>query len=266
MPTPLERIREVFAPEPGHAPGLFQASATIFSISAVYLYFAGYIYCYFYYYKYFGVTLESLDLSPQFYLMRAYTALNNLKGIGLLLVLMLVIASYLRGWLRTGITVTALIAAFPALFYLSWNTAEYQSRVSVCESSNAIRLHFKESEKKIRASPDQTEAAGGKVVPAASVAGRPSPGKAGPEVPAALNAAKASQTDAPDGDDPVTMKDLAKLGDAGQLGLLLETKERLVVFRKQECDDGKNGPSKIDLVHVYTIERSDIDFTDVSQP
>jgi len=266
MPTPLERIREVLAPQPGHAPGLFQASATIFSISAIYLYFAGYIYCYFYYYKYFGVTLESLDVSPQFYMMRAYTALSNFKGVSMVLVLMFVIAAYLRGWLRTGITVAVLIATFPALFYLSLNTAEYQSRVSLCESSNAIRLHFKESERKIRASSDQTQAAGGKSVPAASDSSRPSSGNAGSGAPAAKNAPNAGQEQAPDGDDPATMKDLAKLGEAGRLGLLLETKERLVVFRKQTCDSGKNGPSKVDDVHVYTIERSDIDFTDVSVP
>ncbi|MGD0682613.1 MAG: hypothetical protein ABR990_11230 [Terracidiphilus sp.] len=235
MPTLQERLRSILCPRPGQAPSLFQASATVFSISAVYLYFAGYVFCYFYYYQGFGVTLESLDLSTQFYFVRAYTCLRSVGGLCLLLALLLVIAAYLRGLLRSGITLLAMLATFPLLFYVSYHTAWMEQQANFCSPASTIQFRFKERSGKTPAA----DAA----VPATTGDKKPSPETIF---------------------DSATSQELMALGQSGELSLLLETKDRIIVFKKPNCYLlGDNGPMMPPKAHVYTLLRSDLEFTEV---
>jgi hypothetical protein len=240
VPDFLEKLRGFLSPQTGQTPSLFQASATVFSIAAVYLYFAGYLFCYFYYFIGFGVTLESLDLSTQFYLMRAYTCLGSFDGACFLLVMLLVIAAYLRGALRTSITLLAMLAAFPVLFYISFHRARTEHTASFCSPARTIQFRFKESGK---ASDSQA---------------------AGPE---AMGAAGAGNVQPPNVRFPrlaTTRDQLMALGQAGQLSLLLETKDRIVVFRNPDCHPpGSAGTSIEPQPEVYTVLRSDLDFSNV---
>ncbi len=88
-----ERVRRTIAPAAGESPSLLGASSGIIAVSAIYLYFAGYIFSYFYY-QAFGVTLESLDLSPQYYFIRAFTVFQTFAGILLLCVLVAIAYAY----------------------------------------------------------------------------------------------------------------------------------------------------------------------------
>jgi hypothetical protein len=235
MQTLLERLRSIVRPRPGQTPSLFQASATVFSISAVYLYFAGYVFCYFYYYQGFGVTLESLDLSTQFYFVRAYTCLRSVGGLCLVLALLLVITAYLKGLLRNGITLMAMLATFPLLFYISYHTAWTEQQANFCSPASTIQFRFKERSEKAPVS----DAA----VPATSRDKKPS--------------SEATF-------DLATARELMALGHSGELSLLLETKDRIVVFKKPNCYLlGEKGPMMPPKAQVYTLLRSDLEFTEV---
>ena len=234
MQTLLEKLRTVLAPQPGQAPNLFQTSATVLSISAVYLYFAGYVFCYFYYYEGFGVTLESLDLSLQFYLMRAYTCLRSISGLCLLLVLAVVITVYLRGMLRGGVMLLAMLAAFPLLFYVSYHTAWAERQANFCNPSSTIQFSFKEPAGKSPAFAAVPTVSGDNGSPGKTIS------------------------------DAATLQDLTALGDANELSLLLETKDRIIVFKKPDCHLlGADGPVIPPAAHVYTLLRSDLEFTNV---
>ncbi len=233
MPTFLDRLRTLFAPAPGQTPNLFAASATVLSISAIYLYFAGYIFSYFYYYKGFGVTLESLDLSPQFYFMRAYTCLQTFGGLCLVLLLLLVITSYMGGRLRPGFTLVSMLAAFPLLFYIGHRTASSERDANFCSPSSTIRFRFKEPAPKTSPTGEHAE----------------------------NNNAAADAYSA----DRATPAELVKLGQQDALSLLLETRDRLVLFKKPNCYMlGAGGPRIPPAAHVYTVLRSDVQFTHVT--
>jgi hypothetical protein len=234
MPKLLEKLWKVLAPQQGPA-NLFQVSASVLSISAAYLYFAGYVFCYFYYFKGFGVTLESLDLSPQFYLMRAYTCLRSIGGLCLLLVLAVVIILYLKGKLRSGLTLLAMLAAFPLLFYVSYHTAWAERQANFCNPSSTIQFRFKE------------------------------PAGEGPAPAATAPTATGDKSPPPETTpDAATLRDLITLGEANELSLLLETKDRIIVFKKPDCHLlGANGPTVPPAAHVYTLIRSDLEFTNV---
>jgi len=235
MQTLLERLRSILCPRPGQTPSLFQASATVFSISAVYLYFAGYLFCHFYYTQGFGVTLESLDLPTQFYFVRAYTCLLSAGGLCLMLAMLLVITAYLRGLLRSGITLLAMLAAFPLLCYISYHTAWTEQQANFCSPASSIQFRFKESSGKTPASDV--------VVPITS-------GDKKPSSEAIF--------------DLATTRELMALGHSGELSLLLETKDRIVVFKKPSCYPlGNNGPMMPPKAQVYTLLRSDLEFTEV---
>lgn len=241
MPDFLEKLRGFLVPKPGQTPSLFQASATVFSISAVYLYFAGYLFCYFYYSIGFGITLESLDLSTQFYLMRAYTCLGSFDGACFLLVMLLVIAAYLRGTLRTSVTLLAMLAAFPVLFYISLHRARTEHTASFCSPARTIQFRFKEPS--------------GKASDSAA---------AGPEATAAAAAGNVQPTNAHFPRLATTREQLMALGQAGQLSLLLETKDRIVVFRNPDCHPPGAADTFVEpQPEVYTVLRSDLDFSNV---
>jgi hypothetical protein len=243
VPDFLEKLRGFVVPQPGQTPNLFQASATVFSIAAVYLYFAGYLFCYFYYFGNFGVTLESLDLSTQFYLMRAYTCLGSSVGVCFLLVMLLIIAAYLRGRLRTSITLLAMLAAFPALFYISSHRAWTEYQEKICNPANTIEFRFKEKSEK---------------APQATVSKATAPDAA------AKTETGNSQPQNEPPPDVVNPQELMALEQGDKLSLLLETKDRLVVYRKSSCHPfGDAGPFVQPQAEVYTLLRSDLEFSKV---
>jgi hypothetical protein len=207
----------------------------VFSVSAAYLYFAGYIFSYFYYFSHFGVTLESLDLSPQFYLMRAYTCFTSIGGLCLVIVFMLVITTYLRGKLRTSLMLLAMLAAFPLIFYVCYLTAQTEWKTTFCYPSSTIRFQFKEPAKKDSASAATPLAAIGDKSQSSGV------------IP-----------------DENSSPDLMALEQANELSLLLETKDRIVVFKKPNCYLlGAAGPMIPPAAHVFTLLRSDLKYSDV---
>lgn len=260
MPQALQQLKDFFVPTSGKTPGLFQASTTIVSISAVYLYFAGYVYCYTYYYRYYAVTLESLDLSAQFYMMRAFTALNNALGICIVLVVLATVAAYLSGRVRASIVVLVMIAAFPGLYHVSYDTAMNNAVHNICMPRNSIRLRFKEPAKKdpgdmamvkthtVReAAPERSAAAG----LSGSQSKEPSQG-------ISLNQLFTAGLDIAD------RKDLMALGDKGELALLLETKDRIVLIRRAQCQSGPGPLSLTTLGQVFTLAKSDLEFTNIT--
>lgn len=250
MPTLTDKVKAVFAPPPGETLNLFQASATIFPISAIYLYFSGYTFCYFYYYRFFGVTLESLDLSPQFYLIRAYTSLRSLYGLGLLAIVFLAITLYLHGRLRTGITLAVMVAAFPALYFVSYHQAWSEYKATFCNPSSTIRFRFKESKESsdLAAKP---EGAADKN-PAGQNASHPNPAAA-PVLPPQTKPSESA-------DDPASKAGLMQREEEDRISLLLETKDRIVVFLKPSCVFGPEPPQ----AHIYTLARADLEFTTVA--
>jgi len=223
-------LRGTMAPEPGATPNLFAASSAVLGVSAVYLYFTGYIFCYAYYYWGFGVTLESLDLSPQFYFVRAYTVLATVRGALLICGLVLIIVAYVGGKLRRGLVLLALAAAFPGLYYVSKHVAEREFNVTFCTPTNTIQFQFKE------------------------------PDKAAAKDPAAAkDAAVASAATTTDDPNKLTKARLMEMGDEGKLSLLLETKDRIVIYKIPHCSRKRGMPE----AQVYTILRGDLNFTNV---
>ena len=73
------RIRRAFMPEERTVPNLLAVSGGIIAIATAYLYFIGFIYSYFFFGR-FGVSLESLDLSSQYYLVHSYSVLGTALG------------------------------------------------------------------------------------------------------------------------------------------------------------------------------------------
>ena len=235
----VRAMRGLIGPKPGHVPNLFGASATILSISAVYCYFMGYIFSYFFYYQGFGVTLESLDLSPQFYFMRAYTVLQSPGGMAVLAGLALVMSLYLGRKLRTGVMLVAMLGAFPLLFQVSESEAHQAFTNAVCMPVHTIHFAFRDDA----------------VTP---MAAQPNTAKqtAGPDSPATSGHAKS---------EPNAAEQLEKLSAAGELALLLETKDRIVVYGVSNCYPlGPKGPEAVPSPDVYTLLRSDLEFAEVT--
>lgn len=248
------------APGAGQDPTLFGASATILSIAAVYCYFSGYIFSYYFYYQGFGLTLESLDLSPQFYFMRAYTALKSPGGIALLAVLTVTMVLYAGRKVRLSIVLMAMLGAFPALLAVSRTTARHEFLSRFCGPPGTIQFAFRDDLLKEPPPASQNSSVGtqapkttasGEAPAEKAVAQTPVPGPAG-RLPGLSSNAK-------------TPWALEALGDAGRLGLLLETKDRIIVFSIPNCYPlGRNGPRMAPPAHVYTLLRSDLKFTNVT--
>ena len=226
-------------PKAGQTPNLFAASSAVLGVAAVYLYFAGYIFCYAFYNRGFGVTLESLDLSPQFYFVRSYTVLATVRGTLVMAVLVVMITAYAGGALRRGLMVLALAAAFPALFYVSTTIGERESGKVQCHAVNTVQFQFNDGDKK--------EKEGDKK------------GKAKGEDKEAAVAETPAATDDDADSDTVTRATLMKLSRGGELSLLLETKDRIVVYKISQCSGPLGAPDK----QVYTLLRDDLDFVSV---
>jgi hypothetical protein len=258
----LDVLKGIFVPKPGEAPGLFQASATIITISTIYLYFAGYVYCYFYYFGFFQVPMETLDASPQFYWIRAFTALDNPFGITLVCLVILTILGYLHQRIPTWVTVIVMIGAFPVLYQISRSEAMSNARWTVCRPPNAVRIHFKEDNAKSSDAQGKSVHAG--VKPDDS--GHSPAQEPQPKTPngSGVDAKKLDINEilglAPDISDP---HELVALGENNELFLLLETKDRIVLVREPGCD-GSNPPRLTKAAHVYTLPRASVDLTNLS--
>lgn len=263
MPTPVEILKDIFTPRPGDSPGLFQASATIISIAAIYLYFTGYVFCYTFYFTFYEVSLESLDLSPQFYMMRSFTALDNALGVGLVVVLVFTVLGYLHGKVPTWITVLVMIAAFPALFYISSSTATRNARENMCAPGNSISLHFKEAAKKDAGSGEKPAGANGDKADSPAQEQAAAPAHAAAKGAHKGHGISLDELAAAD-EDSTTRKDLEALGEKGKLALLLETKDRILLFRSPGCHVDKGQSVLNGAGHVYTVAQSDLEFSNIS--
>jgi hypothetical protein len=141
----LVRLRRVFLPETETATNLLAVSGGIIAVATAYLYFTGFIYSYFFFDR-FGVSLESLDLSSQYFIVHSYTTLATPLGmvVGGLLVVFIYICAL--GKLKRWVLVATLLVTFPILFWLSYWTAVSASQDLRRHPGIAIQLKFKGAE------------------------------------------------------------------------------------------------------------------------
>lgn len=205
-------LRRAVVPEAKDGPGLLSIASGVISIAAVYLYFAGYIYCLFYY-RGFGVTLESLDLSTQYFFVHSYPVLSTSWGLALLIAFGLVVYGFAAGLVRRWLLVVWMIGAFPAIYYISYAAARQEVASKRAAPTSFVRFRFKSDDAKSAA------ADGG-------------------------------------GNGEFSTQELVKMSDAGELFLLLETKDRIVVFYQPPSP--LPGLALTSAVQVYTLLRSDL--------
>jgi hypothetical protein len=209
----LNRLRRAVVPETTDGPGLLAIASGVISIAAIYLYFAGYIYCLFYY-RGFGVTLESLDLSTQYFFVHSYPVLSTVWGLALLIAFGLAVYGFAAGLLRRWVLLVWMIGAFPAIYYISYGAAREAVASKRANPTSFVRFRFKDDD------------------------------------------AKKSVADGGTGNGEFSTQQVVKLGDAGQLFLLLETKDRVVVFYQPPSP--LPGLALTSAVQVYTLLRSDL--------
>lgn len=140
----LDKIRVAVLPPPGDGISLLSASTTVMSVSAVYLYFAGYIFSYFYY-RAFGVAVEALDLPPQYYFVHSYSVFDTGPGALSFSILILIVSAYSIGKLRRGLLLLSLIGAFPALFSVSHQSAQNASYLMRRKPNATVNFKFKDA-------------------------------------------------------------------------------------------------------------------------
>lgn len=148
----LERVRGAVRPRAGETPGLLSASTGLMAIVGVYLYFTGYIFSFFYY-KAFGVPMESLDLSSQYFLIMAFTVFRTMRGLVLFAALVGIAFGYATGKIRMGLLLVVLIGAFPALFFMSYHVARVVAVEERSKPESYIQFQFKKPESAMVASP-----------------------------------------------------------------------------------------------------------------
>ncbi len=262
LPAPLDVLKNIFVPKPGESAGLFQASATIITVSTIYLFFTGYVYCYFYYFGFFQVPLEALDASPQFYWIRAFTALANPYGVALVCLVILTVLGYLSKRIPTWVTVIVMIGAFPAVYQISRYEGLVNARWTVCRPPNAVRLHFKAENAKLPDAKTRPVEPGAKP----DIQAYPPATESKPSTPSG-GAAVAKIPDINDllglGADISAPADLVGLGEKNELFLLLQTKDRLIVVRPGGCDTA-NPPHLTRAAHVYQLPREAVDLINLS--
>ncbi|HEY6445363.1 MAG TPA: hypothetical protein VIY53_02815 [Acidobacteriaceae bacterium] len=203
------------------------------------------------------MTLESLDLSPQFYFLRSYNGLKSPAGLALVGVLTLIMFAYLGRKVRGGIMLVAMLAAFPVLFGVSRAAARHELLLRFCRPSGRIQFALRDDLLK-----DAAETSADNDQSAKSNAAAPA---AAPKTEAAMAGARPAQNPAALPSDAKTPQALQALSQAGRLALLLETKDRIIVFAIPNCYPlGPKGPKMVPAAHVYTLLRSDLKFTNVT--
>ena len=208
-----ERARGMIAPATGESPTLLASASGIIAIVALYLYFAGYVFSYFYY-QTFGVTLESLDVSTQYYFVRSFTVFQSAAGVVLLCVVAGIAYGYAIRRIGRAVLLVTLIIAFPLVYHLSAHIGEREAQYKRNHPRAIVRFRFKGAE-------------------------------------------KTKPVDAASDSDSDSKNELLRLGDAEELHLLLETKDRVVVFY-QPHNSFSAGTSAL---KVYTVLRSELDWS-----
>jgi hypothetical protein len=219
-------IPDWIAPSAGDTSSLLAASTGLMAIAAVYLYFTGYVFSLFYF-RAFGVSVDSLDLSSQYYLVEAFWVFRRWLGWLVFSAIIAIVYGFATGHIRREILLATLIAAFPALFFTSYYIARLDATYERTNPESAIHLQFKE--------PRNAAAAPTAIVPTTPAPDAPQPV---PTTPEALH--QFNQSDPPD------------------LHMLIETKDRIIVFNQPpNVLKTKDLPT----VYVYTFLRSDIDWS-----
>ncbi|MGC2635697.1 MAG: hypothetical protein WA294_00860 [Acidobacteriaceae bacterium] len=212
------------------------------------------------------MTLESLDLSPQFYFMRSYNGLKSPAGLALVVLLTLIMFAYLGRRVRGGIMLAAMLAAFPVLFGVSRAAARHELLLRFCRPSGRIQFALRDDLLKDAAATPADHDPSAKPNAAAKSAARKSAATAAaPRTEAAMAGAHPPQNAAALPSDAKTPQALQALSEAGRVALLLETKDRIIVFAIPNCYPlGPKGPKMVPAEHVYTLLRSDLKFTNVT--
>ena len=217
-------VTEWIAPGAGESPSLLSASSGLMAIAAVYLYFTGYIFSLFYF-RAFGVSLDSLDFSSQYFLVQAFWVFRKPLGWLLFAAIIAIAYGFATGKIRREILLATLIAAFPALFFTSYHIARQDALDKRLKPESSIRIQFKEPAKA-----DRTE-------PAAAL---PAPNAAPPSPTSAAILHQLNESDPPD------------------LHMLIETKDRIIVF--YQPPNVLQTPD-LPMVYVYTFLRSEIEWS-----
>jgi hypothetical protein len=217
-------LTEWIAPCDAEGPGLLSASSGLMAIAAVYLYFTGYIFSLFYF-RAFGVSLDSLDFSGQYFLVQAFWVFRKPLGCLLFSTIMVIAYGFASGKIRREILLATLVAAFPALFFTSYHIARQNALDKRLNPESSIRIQFKEPAKA-----DHPE-------PAAAL---PDPNAAPPAPTSAAVLHQLNESDPPD------------------LHMLIETKDRIIVFNQPP--NVLHTPD-LPMVYVYTFLRSEIEWS-----
>ena len=221
-----DKLRGIIAPPPGEAKSLLAVATGVMSIAAVYLYFTGYMFALFYY-KGFGLTLESLDVSTQYFFVSSYTVFQTVPGMIVFGVMALIVFGYAAGVLRQWLLVVCLVAMFPVLFHISYSVARRDVADERSHPEAFVKFRFKAE-----------DAAKVPVSPAVN--------------PSLISPPK----------ETMTSEKLTELGDNEQLDLLLETKDRIIVFYQPVSSFLPTGATP--PVQVYTLLRSDLKWSVVT--
>jgi hypothetical protein len=218
--TAQDWIARWIAPGAGEVPSLLASSSGIMAIAAVYLYFTGYIFSLFYF-RAFGVSLDSLDFSGQYFLVQSFWVFRKPLGWLLLAAIVAVAYGFAAGKIRREILLAVLILAFPALFFTSYYLARQNAVFKRLNPETVIHLQFKKGDQ------DGPADAASATPPATGI----------------------TNTITPD-------QTLRQLNDSNppELHMLIETKDRIVVFHQP----ASILPDEPPMVHVYTVLRSDL--------
>ncbi|MGA2739747.1 MAG: hypothetical protein ABSG65_20185 [Bryobacteraceae bacterium] len=170
----------------------------------------------YFYYKDFGVSLLSLDMPLQYFFTYSYTVVNT--GRGATLIVVLLGAVYMYAVKRLGISglIGLLIVAFPLLFLAARSVSHIESARTRTLRAIPVRLLFK--------NPEQARFA-----------------KAADKATASTSLS-----------DP----ELLDVNKRGNLNLLLETRDRLIVFY-QPSSLGGSMPE----AYVFSLMRSDLQWS-----
>jgi hypothetical protein len=204
-------------------PNLLTAAPAIISVVVAYLYFAGWVFDYFYYGD-FGVGLLSFDMPFQYFIVSSYTVFSSTPGAVFMSILLLILFLYATKWLSRLVLVASLIITFPILFLTARAVAHRVAEDVRVSPKTIVHISFK-----------NPEAAGNSAIDSGV---RPTASRA--------NAA--------------TIPKLLDLDKEEQLHLLVETKDRIVVYYQPASIVA----DVLSNVYIYSIMRSDLQWSMVS--
>jgi hypothetical protein len=224
-------LRSWFVPRNNESAGLLAASSGIIAIAAIYLYFCGYIYSWAFYDR-FGVSLESLDLPSQYYPMHSYLVLMTVPGAMVFGATAMLAYVYAHGWVKRWFLLLALILALPALAMVSLRVAREKQALERQRPTTYVQFRFKhedaQSPLKSASMPDGVDQ---KVI----------------KTNTHMDTAASPRSD----DNP-----LEQLANKNELHLLVETKDRLVLYYQPPPIPLL--PDVLPAMQVYTVLRENL--------